>query len=95
MLALIDKGNPREAHPPYWAPFVESSSWIHGGRGRGATNETDIHSAPTYLFYRTEISAAQHRHADASDTLPCHTDLTGRCPGEVNDATNDVGPHDR
>ena len=22
MLALIDKGEPREAHPAYWAPFV-------------------------------------------------------------------------
>ncbi len=22
MLALIDKGEPHEAHPAYWAPFV-------------------------------------------------------------------------
>ena len=22
MLALIDKGEPREAHPAYWAPFI-------------------------------------------------------------------------
>jgi len=22
MLALIDKGEPQEAHPAYWAPFV-------------------------------------------------------------------------
>jgi CHAT domain-containing protein len=22
MLAMIDKGEPREAHPSYWAPFV-------------------------------------------------------------------------
>jgi CHAT domain-containing protein len=22
MLALIDKGEPRESHPAYWAPFV-------------------------------------------------------------------------
>jgi CHAT domain-containing protein len=22
MLAMIDKGEPRQAHPSYWAPFV-------------------------------------------------------------------------
>jgi CHAT domain-containing protein len=22
MLALIDKGEPKEAHPAYWAPFI-------------------------------------------------------------------------
>lgn len=22
MLALIDKGEPHEAHPTYWAPFI-------------------------------------------------------------------------
>jgi CHAT domain-containing protein len=31
MLALIDKGAPREAHPAYWAPFVLVGE---GGRGR-------------------------------------------------------------
>ncbi len=31
MLALIDKGTPREAQPAYWAPFVVVGE---GGAGR-------------------------------------------------------------
>jgi CHAT domain-containing protein len=31
MLALINKGESREAHPAYWAPFVVVGE---GGRGR-------------------------------------------------------------
>ena len=31
MLALIDKGEPREAHPAFWAPFVTVGE---GGAGR-------------------------------------------------------------
>ena len=31
MLALIDKGEPREAHPAFWAPFVAVGE---GGAGR-------------------------------------------------------------
>jgi CHAT domain-containing protein len=31
MLALIDKGESREAHPAYWVPFVVVGE---GGRGR-------------------------------------------------------------
>lgn len=31
MLALIDKGEPHEAHPAYWAPFVVVGE---GRRGR-------------------------------------------------------------
>ena len=31
MLALIDKGEPREAHPAFWAPFVVVGE---GGAGR-------------------------------------------------------------
>ena len=31
MLALIDKGEPVEAHPAYWAPFVVVGE---GGTGR-------------------------------------------------------------
>jgi hypothetical protein len=33
MLAMIDKGEPRQAHPAFWAPFVvvgEGSSLEHG-----------------------------------------------------------------
>src|SRR5262245_8924117 len=52
--------------------------------GQAFSNQLDVD--------RTPRSAAQHRHTDAGDTLPCHTDLTGGCPGEVNDATSDVGP---
>ena len=43
MLAMIDKGEPHEAHPAYWAPFVvvgEGSTgrghWRAGGAGLGA-----------------------------------------------------------
>ena len=54
--------------------------------------QTDTQRPQPICSVRTEISAAQHRHANAGDTLACHTDLTGRCPGEVNDTTNDVGP---
>ena len=31
MLALIDNGDPHEAHPAYWAPFVVVGE---GGQGR-------------------------------------------------------------
>jgi hypothetical protein len=57
---------------------------MHPATGQGFSNQLDVD--------RIERSAAQHRHTDAGDTLPCHTDLTGGCPGEVNDATRDVGP---
>ena len=33
MLALIDKGEPHEAHPAYWAPFV-----VVGEGGQGSTS---------------------------------------------------------
>jgi CHAT domain-containing protein len=28
MFALIDKGEPHEAHPAYWAPFLLLNNWL-------------------------------------------------------------------
>jgi hypothetical protein len=42
MLAMIDKGEPRQAHPAYWAPFV-----VVGEGGASVATRPIVGGAPT------------------------------------------------
>ena len=48
MLALIDKGEPHEAHPAYWAPFVVvGEGGIEAGLTTAPTTVTNMKKVPT------------------------------------------------
>ena len=48
MLALIDKGEPHEAHPAYWAPFVVvGEGGTDAALTRAATTGTNMKKVPT------------------------------------------------
>jgi hypothetical protein len=47
MLALIDKGEPHEAHPAYWAPFVVvGEGGTEAALTRAATTVTNVKKVP-------------------------------------------------
>lgn len=87
--------HPTRARPEAFAAESEPAAGALGALNDGlhpATGQGVLRFSNQLNVDRTKISATQNRHANAGDTLPCHTDLTGGCPREVNDATSDVGP---
>jgi hypothetical protein len=59
MLALIETGEPHEAHPAYWAPFV-----VVGEGGAGATPQ------PTSSITRPESQPPANTRLNRSKGLP-------------------------